>query len=332
MGAKIPECVAISPWHDQLVKAGLLRTHQGKVRDTYPSRYCLLLVATNRLSIFDFVLPVEVPEKGEILTALTVHWLNRVFPEVPNHLVAFGQGVVGWLPVPLRHESSIQKYTLVVKELTMEPVECIVRGYLTGSGWKSYQKNRQVCGHVLPEGLFDGAKLPQFLFTPTTKAEEGHDEHIGAETVSSDLAIASLDFFRRGSEYAKKRGIIIADTKLEWGRNASHYLVLGDEVLTPDSSRFWDAEEWKEASVAGRSPTSFDKEVVRMWGKTVETPWGVGIQNLDPCNPDHIAFVHSLKVPKEVIERTVDRYHAIFERLTDMTLRKFQSEIMGVVA
>jgi len=326
------------PWHMALLEAQVPFIHSGKVRNTYQLDRCVLLqVATDRLSIFDFVLPATIPGKGEILTALTIHWLTTVLFESDHHLLSSGSNVRFNLPSVVSKNSDLQKRALVVQALEMAPVECIARGYLTGSGWKSYNKDHTVCGdHLLPEGLFDGARLSDPIFTPSTKAEAGHDENISFEQlvalvghdVAERLRKQSLDTFRRGAEYALERGIIIADTKLEFSIDG----MLGDEVLTPDSSRFWDLHEWEQSSANRKSPSSYDKEVVRTWGKTVDTPWGKGIQNLDPINIEHLAFVDSLQVPPAVIEETLMRYHQIFVRLTGQTLKDFQRDVMKIAA
>ena len=338
MGAKLAKEVAESDLSRLLAKAGLERVYQGKVRDTYslPDHPDLLLVvATDRLSIFDFVLFCLVPDKGEILTALTVFWLTKILQDIDHHLVAYGRKIEQYLSTTLHSNSELQARALIVRKLNIIPVECVARGYLTGSGWRSYQENRTICCQRLPEGLHDGVKLPPLffpLFTPATKAESGHDEPLDplsvAEKYGLELERLTSCFYRRASSYASSCGIIVADTKFEFGGDS----VLADEVLTPDSSRFWDKKEWDKAVAQRRAPTGYDKEPVRQWGRTVPTPFEglVGINNLDTENPDHLAFVHQQEVLQEIISATTQRYREIFRRLTDCELEAFQKNIMGV--
>lgn len=339
MGAKVPAHLGESPLAKRLIAGGLPRLHQGKVRDTFAlpgDEAHLLLVATDRLSIFDFVLGAEVPDKGGVLTALTVFWMTRILSERPHHLVAYGRGLNAYLPPALRDDPALLARGMIVKKLAMLPVECVVRGYLTGSGLASYERSGQVCGHVLPPGLHDGSRLPAPLFTPTTKAEVGHDEAWDAAQVAqhfgTGLEKASLEVFRTLSDYAQTRGILLADTKFEFGQG----LVLGDEVATPDSSRFWDKEEWEAAVARGRSPQGYDKQPVREWGKGVATPFVdakgaplTGIQKLDCEDLAHVAFVHKAPVPEAVLAATTARYRAIFLRLTGQELEAFQKDVMS---
>ena len=340
MGAKVPAALSESPLAKRLAAAGLPRLHQGKVRDTFAlpgDDLHLLLVATDRLSIFDFVLGAEVPDKGAVLTALTVFWMTRILKGRPHHLVAFGRGLNAHLPPALHDEPLLLTRGMIVKKLSMLPVECVVRGYLTGSGLLSYQTSGQVCGHVLPAGLHDGSRLPSPLFTPTTKAETGHDEAWDAAQVGAQFGTGleeeSLAVFREIGDYAQTRGILLADTKFEFGRG----LVLGDEVATPDSSRFWDKEEWEKAVALGRSPQGYDKQPVREWGKGIQTPFldsaGLpltGLQKLDCEDDAQVAFVAQTAVPEAVLAATTARYRAIFERLTGQSLERFQKDVMGL--
>lgn len=345
MGTKIPEAVRESALSRELAAAGLQRVHQGKVRDTYalPNYPNLLLqVATDRVSIFDFVLPALVPFKGEVLTALTVFWTKKVFRRseitLHHHIADYGRGIDGYLPRVLKNNSALRCRALVVMKLRMLPIECIMRGHLTGSGWPSYQKTGKVCGITLSAGLHDGDRLPEPIFTPTTKAEEGHDKHISAKETVADYGNA-VEFlpmctFRTAYSYAVGRGIVLADTKFELGlptnSRVKPRLFIGDEILTPDSSRFWDRKEWEETRVSGKSPASYDKQVVRDWGKLAETPFGVkGIDNLDPAKPEHVEFVHGLTMPEPLIFKTVERYLDIFHRLTGNALLEFQTVEMG---
>jgi phosphoribosylaminoimidazole-succinocarboxamide synthase len=235
-----------------------------------------------------------------------------------------------YLPASLAGNSELYRRALVVEKLSMLPVECIARGYLTGSGWAAYKKNPEnpsVCGIPLPFDLHDGSKLPQPIFTPTTKAEQGHDEHIRTESVNQEfgtwLGLTTLSLYQRAQEYAEPRGIIIADTKFEFGNK------LGDEVLTPDSSRFWDVQEYEQAQALGKSPSGYDKEPVRQVGKKAEINGQlVDISLLDPTKQEHVQLVVSWDVPKEVIEQTTYRYLTIVERLTGLELSEFQAKVM----
>ncbi|MBI1961288.1 MAG: phosphoribosylaminoimidazolesuccinocarboxamide synthase [Parcubacteria group bacterium] len=331
MPTPIPKNVAESDLSRKLAKEKLIRVHQGKVRDTWtlpnhPGR--LLQVATDRISIFDFVLNAKVPHKGEVLTAMTIFWLQEVLRGFRHHVEERGGFVDNYLPDTLCHNTDLQRRALVVKKLDMLPVEAIVRGTLTGSGFKSYQKDGTVCGFVLPEGLHDGDLIPDPmfpLFTPTTKAVEGHDEHMDATGVINRFGRPVCDLSRAAYliafTYAWERGVVIADTKFECSRDA-----FGDEIITPDSSRFWDRDEWEATRAKGVSPTPYDKQSVRDWGKAIATPFeGItGIGNLDPENPEHVAFVHDLEVPSDVLEVAARRYETIFRRIVGTELRGFQ--------
>ncbi len=312
--SKIPVSVQSDPLSLKIEAAGLDRTHQGKVRDTYRLEFpgLMLPVASNRISIFDFVLSASVPEKGRVLTHLTQLWLTDVLFDFEHHLVGHGTGLSQWLPPALSEDPDLQARGVVVLKLKMLPIECIVRDYLTGTGLDSYKETGHICGHALPAGLHDGSRLPYPLFTPTTKAEEGHDEHIDAFSVEklygSGPEELSLAIFEKASRYAAERGIIIADTKMEFGYH-NDQLFIGDEIFTPDSSRFWLKEDWEKAVAEKKSPSGYDKQPVREWGKTVATPFGItGIHKLNPKNKEHVEFVHSLMVPPAVIEETTRRY------------------------
>jgi len=318
MGAIIPEKLRESDLSRLLAQEGLDRIFQGKVRDTYeiPSYPNLLLqIATDRISIFDFVLPALVKDKGKRLTTMTIFWISEVLQGINNHLVASGNGIDAFLPPNLQNNRELWERALVVKKVNILPVECIIRGYLTGSGWESYRGSRQVCGIKLPNGLHDGSKLQEPIFTPTTKAELGHDKDMSREEVILTYTKWIEDFplliYKKAFEYASSRGIIIADTKFEVG-----YDILADEVLTPDSSRFWLKEEWEVAARQKKSPIGYDKQSVREWGKMVKTPFGfIGIGNLNPENQEHIDFVHQLEVPEAILEIASLRYHQISQLL-----------------
>jgi phosphoribosylaminoimidazole-succinocarboxamide synthase len=261
----------------------------GKVRELYElDNDRLLLVASDRISTFDVVLPTEIPDKGRVLTGLSAFWFTRTRDLVPNHLL-------GLRP----HGRSTE-----CRRLEMLPLECVVRGYLTGSGWKDYQATGAVCGHVLAEGLRDSDKLPEPIFTPATKAQEGHDENIdrdrAAELVGADrlaeVERVAIELYRFASEHAAERGILLADTKFELGLDADGMLVLADEAFTPDSSRFWPADEYEP----GRAQPSFDKQFVRDYCESLG--W-----DKNPPGPE---------LPDDVVAGTRARYVDAFERLT----------------
>ena len=282
---------------------GLKRISQGKVRDIYEVDAAhLLIVTTDRLSAFDVILPNPIPGKGEVLTQLSNFWFERMRTVVPNHLTGIPPGDV----VKDRTEAAlVARRAVVVRRLRPLPVEAVVRGYLIGSGWKDYLKTGEVCGHKLPAGLKQCQQLPEPLFTPATKAAVGeHDENISfaqMETlVGASLARRvrelALAIYMRGAEYARSRGIIIADTKFEFGLDADGGLYLIDEVLTPDSSRFWPASEYR----TGVSPPSFDKQYVRDYLETLD--W-----NKKAPGPD---------LPDEVVRHTSAKYRQALELLT----------------
>jgi len=261
----------------------------GKVRELFElDDERMLLVATDRISTFDVVLPTDIPDKGRVLTGLSGFWFARTRDIVPNHLLA------------LREDGRSTE----AQRLSMLPIECVVRGYLAGSGWKDYGATGEVCGHRLPEGLRESDRLPEPIFTPATKAQEGHDENIdrerAAELVGADLFAEveriSLELYRFAAEYALERGIVIADTKFELGVAPDGTLTLGDEALTPDSSRFWPADEYEP----GRGQPSFDKQYVRDYCETLG--W-----DKSPPGPE---------LPDEVVAGTRTRYVEAFEQLT----------------
>jgi phosphoribosylaminoimidazole-succinocarboxamide synthase len=275
--------------------------HSGKVRDLY--RFGdgrLLMVASDRISAFDFVLEPTIPDKGAVLTQMSLWWFQQLASVVPNHVVS--------LDVP----ETVKGRAVVCEELEMYPVECVARGYLTGSGLLDYQASGAVCGIALPEGLVDGSPLPEPVFTPATKAALGdHDENVsydevvdvvGAEAASA-LRQLTLQVYAVAEQVARDRGILLADTKLEFGARADGTRVLADEVLTPDSSRFWPADEWQP----GRPQPSFDKQVVRNWLLSPDSGWDRSSGEPPP------------RLPDEVVERTRARYLEAFERLTGQT-------------
>jgi len=286
---------------------------RGKVRDTYDLGNLLLIIATDRISAFDVVLPCGIPNKGLVLNQLSTFWFRQTADLVPNHLVAAVDDVHcldTYLPVESRfsYPPYLAGRSMVVKKVKRLPVECVVRGYLAGSGWAEYQQYGAVSGIALPKGLQQSQELPQPLFTPTTKAESGHDqpltmEEVGrmvGENVAEEIKQKSLAIYSYAREYARTRGIIIADTKMEFGLDDDR-LILIDELLTPDSSRFWDVSQYK----VGQSQPSYDKQPVRDW--LVQSGW-----NKEPPAP---------MLSPEVIEATTRRYEQAYERLTGRKLR-----------
>jgi phosphoribosylaminoimidazole-succinocarboxamide synthase len=280
---------------------------RGKVRDVYAvDDDSLLIVATDRISAFDCILPTPIERKGEVLTALSEFWFEKLGHVVANHLIA---SRVEDMPEPVRrHADTLARRSMLVKRATVFPVECVVRGYLVGSGWKDYKRTGEVCGHKLPEGLQESAKLPEAIFTPSTKAEEGHDENITEDQVrdligeeqTARLRDTSLRLYTEAHNYARERNIIIADTKFEFGLDQNGELLLVDEVLTPDSSRFWPAESYEP----GRSQPSFDKQFVRDYLETLD--W-----DKKPPAP---------AIPPEVAAATTARYLEAYRLLTGKEL------------
>jgi phosphoribosylaminoimidazole-succinocarboxamide synthase len=281
-----------------------LPCRRGKVRDVYDLGDRLAIVATDRISAFDWVLPTGIPDKGRVLTALTVFWLGRL--RVPNHLLS--TDLADLPPAFASRADLFAGRTMLVRKAEVVPVECVVRGYLAGSGWKEYRATGAVCGVTLPPGLREAERLPEPIFTPATKEESGHDQNIpfeemarrvGRET-AEELRARSLDVYRHAADHAAARGILLADTKFEWGRLPDGPLILIDEVLTPDSSRFWPADSYRP----GGSPPSFDKQFVRDWLE------GSGWDKNSPPQP----------LPEAVVERTRAKYLEAFERLTGRAL------------
>ena len=284
---------------------GLTKLKSGKVREIFDLGQAYLLVATDRISAFDCVMPNGIPRKGEVLTQLSHFWFQRFRGWMPNHLLA---GADDPLPEVLRpYAAQLGRRSMVVKKARPLAIECVVRGYLAGSGWKEYQKTRTVCGIALPPGLQESSELPEPIFTPATKAETGHDENISfaeaerivGEDIAARARACSLRLYADARAYARERGILIADTKFEFGIFEEE-LILIDEVLTPDSSRFWPAAEYRE----GRGQPSFDKQFVRDYLETV--PW-----NKTPPAP---------ALPAEVVAKTSAKYLEAYERLTGRPL------------
>ncbi|HEX2376146.1 MAG TPA: phosphoribosylaminoimidazolesuccinocarboxamide synthase [Gaiellales bacterium] len=278
-----------------------LHEASGKVREMYGFGDRLLMVASDRISAFDVVLPTPIPDKGRVLTGLSKFWFGRTEGIVPNHLITTDLSAY---PPEAQGAPDLAGRSMLVNRLTMMPIECVVRGYLVGSGWKDYQRTGTVCGHSLPEGMVEAQKLPKPIFTPSTKATDGHDQNIdrdaGIVLVGEErfdrLAQLSIQIYETAAEYALERGIIIADTKFEFGEDEAGRIVLGDEALTPDSSRFWPADEY----ATGGSPPSYDKQYVRDWLETLD--W-----DKTPPGPE---------IPEEVVAGTRARYVEAYERLT----------------
>ena len=309
---------------------GLELLNRGKVRDTYDvGNDLLLIIVTDAISIFDHVLNGLVPLKGQILNAMSHYWLTLLENDygIKTHLVAAGAEIDQYLPEELRGDSDLQSRAMVVKKLKMADIEFIARAHLTGSGLRAYKKDQSICGHLLPPGMSDGSELPVFLDTPTTKADEGHDEHVSAEGVRKSYPEESfllMRIFQIAYAVARRKGIILPDTKFEFGKDNEGNVILADEALTPDSSRFWLKTEWRKAVEKDSSPASFDKELVRTWGKTL------GINELDPENPDDVQKVHGMRVPAHITQETTQAYRYIFWRLTGYTLEDYMARFMGV--
>ena len=281
---------------------GWRHVYSGKVRDLYepatphPRGDVVLVVASDRISAYDWVLPTEIPGKGAMLTALSLWWFDQIKDIIPNHTVE--------APVP----EAVLGRAMVCKRLEMFPAECVARGYLTGSGLVEYRESGEVCGVPLPAGLVDGSRLPHPIFTPATKAELGlHDENVSFDKVVAEIGLEdatalrdlTLRLYERAHEIARSKGIILADTKFEFGRDATGTIILGDEVLTPDSSRFWPAEEWEP----GHAQASYDKQYVRDWLTSPASGWDRESGQAPPPLPD------------EVVERTRQRYLEAYDKL-----------------
>lgn len=268
--------------------------HSGKIRDVYADHGDIVLVASDKVSVYDVVLSTLIPGKGKILTQLSLWWFGQLDGIIPNHVISATDVPPEWAGRAIR-----------CQRLDMLPVECIARGYLAGLGLDSYKATGTISGVPLPPGLMEGSRLPGPVFTPTTKATVGHDEFMTMKDVATQVGAATagaleritLEVYRRGAEIAAERGVIIADTKLEFGRAPDGTLVLADEVLTPDSSRFWAADEWEP----GHSQRYMDKQFVRDWSSTI-TGW-----DRKPPGPE---------IPPEIVEATRGRYIEVYERIT----------------
>jgi len=287
----------------QLDLPGIPKVRSGKVREMFDLGDSLLMVASDRISAYDVVLPNGIPQKGEVLTMFSHFWFERVSDLVPNHLLAKADEP---LPEAVQaHAEQIGRRAMVVKKAQPLAIECVVRGYLAGSGWKEYQKQGTVCGIGLPDGLNNSSKLPEPIFTPATKAEEGHDENISFDEavniVGKDIADQardlSIELYKRGRDHAAEKGIIIADTKFEFGIFEGE-LILIDEVLTPDSSRFWPADLYSP----GKSQPSFDKQFVRDYLETLD--W-----DKTPPGPE---------LPEDIVQKTSEKYIEAYTRVTGL--------------
>jgi phosphoribosylaminoimidazole-succinocarboxamide synthase len=280
----------------------------GKVREIYDLGDQLLLVASDRISTYDVVHPTRIPDKGSVLTGLSTFWFERTSDIVANHFLSVTDGV----------PDEVRGRGMVVKKLSMLPVECVVRGYLSGSGWKDYQRTGEVCGIGVPAGLQESDSLPEPIFTPSTKALEGHDENIdfeGAVELIGDRELAervrdvSIAVYEAAAEHARSRGIILADTKFELGLDADGTLTLGDEVCTPDSSRFWPADQYQP----GRTQPSFDKQYVRDWASST------GCDRNPPAPA----------IPDDVVQRTREKYVEAYEKVTGQPFSSWVERTQG---
>jgi phosphoribosylaminoimidazole-succinocarboxamide synthase len=297
----MPETNALTSLHEA----------SGKVREMYGFGDRLLMVASDRISAFDVVLPTPIPDKGRVLNGLSLFWFDRTKNLVANHLITADAADY---PAEARSEPDLAGRSMLVRRLVMLPVECVVRGYLAGSGWKDYRATGAVCGHGLPAGLREAEQLPEPIFTPSTKATDGHDQNIDRATATlligeeryDELERVSIELYTNAAAYARERGIIIADTKFEFGIDEAGTVTLADEVLTPDSSRFWPADTY----APGSSPPSFDKQYVRDWLETLD--W-----DKRPPGPE---------IPGEVVDGTRARYREAYERLTG---RSFDDYLAG---
>ncbi len=284
---------------------GVERVASGKVRDVYATGNDLLIVATDRISAFDCILPQGIPGKGRVLTQMSLFWFDLLRDIVPNHLITAEIDAYPSALAPFRDQ--IEGRSMLVKRCRMEPIECVARGYVSGSGWKDYKSTGAICGIPLPAGLRESDRLPEPIFTPASKAESGHDENISFETTVSvvgretaeRLRDLTLRIYAKAASYAESRGIILADTKFEFGWNDDE-LLLADEVLTPDSSRFWQGNDY----VPGRPQKSFDKQFVRDYLETLD--W----DKRPPAPP----------LPPDVVEKTAQKYVDAYTRLTGRSL------------
>ena len=283
-----------------------LDIRRGKVRDIYDLGECLLIVATDRISAYDVIMPTGIPDKGRILTALSLFWFDFLSDVTPNHVITADVGQMG--PEVQTQADTLHGRSMLCRKADVFGVECVVRGYLAGSGWREYQAQGTVCGIDLPEGLKQCDRLPEPIFTPATKAESGHDENISFEQakaiIGDDIATTlrdrSIAIYQKAADYARERGLVLSDTKFEWGK-ADGRIILVDEVLTPDSSRFWPADVYEP----GHDQPSFDKQFLRNYLDTLD--W-----DKTPPGPD---------LPETIVRRTRAKYVEAYERLTGKTFQ-----------
>jgi len=283
-----------------------LDIRRGKVRDIYDLGECLLIVATDRISAYDVIMPTGIPDKGRILTALSLFWFDFLSDVTPNHVITADVGQMG--PEIQTQADTLHGRSMLCRKADVFGVECVVRGYLAGSGWREYQAQGTVCGIDLPEGLKQCDRLPEPIFTPATKAESGHDENISFEQakaiIGDDIATTlrdrSIAIYQKAADYARERGLVLSDTKFEWGK-ADGRIILVDEVLTPDSSRFWPADVYEP----GHDQPSFDKQFLRNYLDTLD--W-----DKTPPGPD---------LPETIVRRTRAKYVEAYERLTGKTFQ-----------
>jgi phosphoribosylaminoimidazole-succinocarboxamide synthase len=285
---------------------GIQRVASGKVRDVYAVNGNLLIIATDRISAFDCILPQGIPGKGRVLTQMSLFWFDFLRGVVPNHVIT--ADVDAYPAELLPYRDQLEGRSMLVERCRMEPIECVARGYVSGSGWKDYKRTGGICGIPLPAGLLESEKLPEPIFTPATKAESGHDENIPFEAAeqiigrqtAALLRDLTLRVYSKAADYAESRGIVLADTKFEFGWNTTGELLLADEVLTPDSSRFWQRDEYSP----GGPQKSFDKQFVRDYLETLD--W-----NKQPPAPS---------LPQDVIDKTAEKYRDAYTRLTGLSL------------
>lgn len=325
-----------------LLEKYLGKPKSGKVRDMYklPNPDTLLMFTSDRISIFDFVLGQEIPGKGYILNALNIFWRFHAPKEIRHQLynqdlIAYGANIDEYLPKKLRNIPELQKRATVVCKLSMVPREIIFRDYMLGSILKDYKKGiREFCGHTLPDGLHDGARLPETLFTPTTKAESGHDENVThqsfEEMYGEEIKTKALNLFQTVSQYCEYKGILLADTKIEVGYknlpNGTRDVIFrfADELFTPDSTRYFSTADWVMAQRNNQSPAPRDKQFVRNWGINIR------IDKKNPANPIDVAEVQEHVIPKAIVVQTQQIYQEIFYDLTSFNIENFWRIKMGI--
>ena len=332
---------------------GLKFLERSKVRDIYelPDSSFLLAVASDWVGVFGFDLPAFVEKKGEVLNALNIFWRTEVFRGAANdpagflhafgsaychNLIGYGKNILPFLPKCLRNDVSLKRRAVVIRRLKMIPVGAVVRRYLTGRAWKIYRESTGagthglpvVFGHVLPRGLCEGSRLAEPMFTPRIKTEVdvGDDLPLSEERVTElygrVIKWASSRLYTTAESFGVGKGIVVAEAEFEWGRDDCNRVCLGGELIVPDSSLFWDVGEWQAALKEGRSPRSYDQQVLQEWGETV------GIDKLRPDSSNHIRRVHCLQVPGGVLERTRDAFLGLFDRLTGFSLDEFQERFL----